>query len=235
MDLKEAEILGDAVADHWYYRSKAAALMRLLGGTPAGVILDVGAGSGFFSRYLAQNTPAREIWCVDSSYAGDSDSLAAGKPIRYRQSLGTSAADLVLMMDVLEHVDDDAALLREYVARVGAGAVFVISVPAFGFLWSGHDEFLGHRRRYTLAQIRRVVRDSGLVLEKSAYFFALVFPLALAARLIGRLLGGNPRSQLQQHSPAVNRVLAWICSLELPWFEKNRCFGLTAFCVARKP
>ena len=88
----------------------------------------------------------------------------------YRRDSGPTDCDLVLMMDVLEHVDDDRGLLRHYAAKVPPGAHFVVTVPAFGFLWSGHDVFLEHKRRYRLTEIETVMRDAGLAVARGAYF-----------------------------------------------------------------
>ncbi|WP_038861096.1 class I SAM-dependent methyltransferase, partial [Pseudomonas sp. R62] len=118
MDLKETDILGDSIDDHWYYCCKAAATRRLLGDMPIRRILDVGAGSGFFSHHLLTHTDAHEAWCVDISYPADSSATSAGKPVHYRRSIDSIDADLVLLMDVLEHVDDDLGLLKSYVDKV---------------------------------------------------------------------------------------------------------------------
>lgn len=238
MDLKEQEILGDRIAEHWYYRSKLAALRRWTRHLQARELIDVGAGSGFFSRALLEATPLAAATCVDPGYDADTEVTVAGKPLRFRRQLDSSAAGLVLMMDVLEHVDDDVALLRDYVGRVPSGARFVITVPAFQFLWSGHDLFLEHRRRYTLPQVEAVARSAGLTVEKGAYFFGAVFPLAAATRLLGRLRSGGAmvaRSQMREQGPAANMVLQGACMAELPLFPLNRLFGLTAFVLAAKP
>ena len=95
MDLKETDILGDSINEHWYYCSKAAATTRLLGEAPITRILDVGAGSGFFSHHLLTHTNAREAWCVDISYPADSSATTAGKPVHYRRGIETIDADLV--------------------------------------------------------------------------------------------------------------------------------------------
>mgnify|MGYP003381281840 CR=1 FL=1 len=238
MDLKETDILGDSIADHWYYRAKAAAMMKLLPIRSPAVILDVGAGSDFFSRYLLTHTTASEAWCVDTSYDTDSEAAAAGKPLHYRRSLETAAADVVLLMDVLEHIDDDVGLLADYVGRVPKGARFLISVPAFQSLWSGHDVFLQHKRRYTLPALEDVIRRAGLQPQQSAYYFGLVFPIAVAARLLNQWCSSGheaPRSQLKRHSPLVNGALGAICKVELPLLAINRLAGLTVFCLARRP
>jgi len=237
MDLKEEHILGDRIGEHWYYRAKAAAVQRLLGGREFRCILDVGAGSGFFSKGLLRNTGAQEVVCVDTSYLRDWAESVEGKPIRFQRASGALAADLVLLMDVLEHVDDDVGLLRGYLEKVPAGAQVLITVPAFSFLWSGHDIFLEHKRRYTLGEIESVAQRAGLQVEQGCYFFGAVFPLAAGLRLAGRLKAGmpEPRSDLKQHSPLVNSLLQRICELELPLMPFNRAFGLSAFCLARKP
>lgn len=237
MDLKESDILGDDILQHWYYRSKAKAMTRLLGKMQISTILDVGAGSGIFSRHLLANSSANEAWCVDISYDDDSDVLENGKPIHFRRSIDQLDADLVLLMDVLEHVDDDVRLLNHYVNKVSRGARFLISVPAFQFLWSNHDVFLEHKRRYQLKQIEDVARRAGLTVLSGAYYFGAVFPIVAIIRVFllntpsGNMLA---QSQLAKHHPLVNSTLATLCNLELPLIKFNRLAGLSAFCLAQK-
>jgi SAM-dependent methyltransferase len=233
MDLKEEDILGADIGRHWYYRAKAAAVRRAVGGLGPRRILDVGAGSGFFSRHLLAETGALSALCVDIGYASDRDDSVAGKPVRYRRDTGATDCDLVLMMDVLEHVDDDRGLLRHYAAKVPPGAHFLVTVPAFRFLWSGHDVFLEHKRRYRLGEIETVLRDAGLEVVRGSYYFGLVFPAAAAVRLAA----GNtdePRSSLSRHGALMNGLLTAICAAELPLFPLNRLAGLSAFVLARK-
>lgn len=236
MDLKETDILGSSIDLHWYYCSKARATRHLLGSTPVRKILDVGAGSGFFTHHLLTQTAATEAWCVDISYDADSDAVTAGKPVHYRRSIEAVDADLVLLMDVLEHVVDDVGLLKAYVEKVPSGSRFLMTVPAFQFLWSGHDDFLEHKRRYTLTQFETVARDAGLTVKQGAYYFGLVFPIAATLRLLSKdAQPSPPRSQLKQHHPLVNGVLKSLCALELPFMKMNRLAGLTVFVLAQKP
>lgn len=238
MDLKEEQALGEGVAQHWYYRSKSAALLRLVGHLQSRHILDVGAGSGFFSKFLLRNTQANSALCIDPYYPRESDDSEGGKPIHYRRECRDTDADLVLMMDVLEHVEDDLGLLQDYVAKVPAGTRFMVTVPAFQFLWSGHDVFLGHYRRYTLSAVTALMGRAGLEVEQRAYYFGFVFPLAAAVRLLGRLRGRNgdePRSDLKRHGAFTNGLLSMLCKAELPLFRYNRLAGLSVFCLARKP
>jgi len=234
MYVKESQILGDQVGSHWYYRAKAAALLRTLGGEPFRGILDVGAGSGFFSRYLLLHTTATHAVCVDTAYKTESDSLCGGKPLAFRRKIETCDADVVLLMDVLEHADDEAVLLRPYVEAVNPGTRFVITVPAFQFLWSSHDIFLEHRRRYTIRQLVATLEQCRLGLDTSHYYFAAVFPLATALRLLERIrrpAKSAPKSQLRRELWLVNSALAAACALERPFMRHNQMFGLSVFAV----
>ena len=234
MDLKEEDILGDDIGRHWYYRSKAAALRRLVGPLRPQRLLDVGAGSGFFSRHLLTEGGARSALCVDVGYPASRDETVAGKPVLYRRDCNETDCDLVLMMDVLEHVDNDAGLVRHYAAKVPSGAHFLVTVPAFRFLWSGHDVFLEHKRRYTLAEIEQTMRDAGLEVVRGAYYFGFIFPLAAAVRLATRS-DPRPHSSLKKHGAITNGLLTAACNAELPLFPLNRIAGLSAFVLAKKP
>jgi SAM-dependent methyltransferase len=238
MDLKEEAILGESIASHWYYQSKARAMVRTIAKLAPRQILDIGSGSGFFSRHLLSETDAAEALCVDMGYAKDWDETVGSKPIQFRRSCGPVDADLVLMMDVLEHVDDDTGLVAEYAAKVRSGTRFLITVPAFSFLWSSHDVFLEHRRRYTVPMVEDVMKKAGLEVEQASYYFGFIFPLVVAVRLTGNLLNGKnakPRSHMQKHSPLANGILSSLCRIELPFLPVNRFAGLSVFCLARKP
>lgn len=235
MDLKEVDILGASVNQHWYYQSKAAAVTRILAGTRFHTVLDVGAGSGYFSRQLLSMALADEAICVDTSYAADTESREADRPIFFRRSVGNVDADLVLLLDILEHVDDDAALLKEYIGKVDRGTRFLISVPAFQCLWSDHDEFLEHKRRYTLSQLEQRAERAGLTVVQGCYYFATILPAAAGIGLLGRIIHSpsmQPRSRLRPHGAGMNNLLEKLCRAELVLMRHNRIAGLTAFCVA---
>ena len=237
MDIKESDVLGPDVGEHWYYRSKSAAVRRLLRGHGFTRIVDIGAGSGFFSRELLRHSQAESAVCIDPNYERERDEIDCGRPILFRRTNSDSPkADLLLLMDVLEHVDDDRALLRESMAGAVPGALVLISVPAFRFMWSAHDEFLGHRRRYTLAEVESLVEGVGLERLKTCYFFGAALPLAfLARKLAYRRHGARSGSDLQRHSRLVNSAMAALCACELPFLKVNRLAGLTVFCLARIP
>jgi SAM-dependent methyltransferase len=237
MDLKEVGLLDGGEDSHWYYVSKARALRRCLAGRQPERILDVGAGSGYFSRVLLRTTTAKSATCVDPGYQQEWSEVEAGKPLVFRQSSPIGDADLVLLMDVIEHVDDDVGLVRSYADAARPGTRFIVSVPAFSWLWSRHDDFLEHRRRYTLNRTLDVLSDAGLSPVAGFYFFALLFPAVAAQRLWQRLRPSrqSPKSDLRRHHPLTNRALTGVCLFESAVARHNRLFGLTAFGVAEKP
>lgn len=81
-------------------------MIRLLADRPPSIILDVGAGSGFFARKILSDSSVKEAWCVDIGYDEDSDTFEKEKPIYFRRSVDMLKADVVLLMDILEHSDD---------------------------------------------------------------------------------------------------------------------------------
>lgn len=238
MDLKEQDILGSAIYSHWYYVAKGRAMRAFLGSFRADEVLDVGAGSGIFARQLIDAGVCRRATCVDPGYDRDHVEPYNGTELTFVRSVEGTRQDLVLMMDVLEHVDDDVALLREYAKGLPANGRILITVPAFRFLWSGHDDFLEHRRRYTRAMLERTVTAAGLAVERSRYFFGLLFPIVAAMRITqGRLQRESdeaPHSALRKHSTPMNAALTWFHDVER-WtlFPFNMFAGLTVFCLAR--
>src|SRR5580698_2626612 len=87
MDLKEESLVDEPICEHWYYRAKLAALLKVIDNLPTCTVLDVGAGSGFFSRALLKSGRARQAMCVDPGYLADSDELVAGRPLSFRRAL----------------------------------------------------------------------------------------------------------------------------------------------------
>ena len=232
MDLKELGAVDPE--SHWYYRSKHVGLQRALsdaGGGSFDRVLDVGAGSGFFSAELMRSGTCAGRVCIDPNYTDRQLSATADNVfVREVSPEIVSSCDLALFIDVLEHVEDDAALLRGYAALLPPGAFVVVSVPAFQSLWSGHDEFLEHRRRYRLQQVNRAVQDAGLVPRTSRYLFSTGFITAWLARKV--LSGGEAKSQLKPLTPALDRVVgAWFATEHR--LIRNRLLGLSAVVVAQ--
>ncbi|MEM9704899.1 MAG: methyltransferase domain-containing protein [Pseudomonadota bacterium] len=237
MDLKEEEAIGGNPESHWYYIAKARAIRSLLRNSNAAAMLDVGAGSGVFARMLIDEGAVRSAVCVDPNYRDDHLLPDPTRPIAFKREVGETQVDLVTMLDVIEHVDDDNGLIADYVKKVPPGAEFLISVPAFQFLWSGHDVFLEHRRRYTSNQLAETVRGAGLEVIQTRYFYGVLFPAVAAMRIADRLLNRNaPQTSLKSAPQWLNTALVAVHEVERRLlFPFNRLAGVTCFCLARKP
>ncbi|MFZ5616804.1 MAG: class I SAM-dependent methyltransferase [Pseudomonadota bacterium] len=239
MDLKEEQAIGGDPAAHWYYISKGRAIRSLIGEGSFASLLDVGAGSGVFSRMLTRDGVADEAVCVDPNYTDEWLAEHREGAVRYVRSVAECVAPLVLMIDVIEHVDDDVALISGYAQIAKPGTKFLISVPAFNFLWSSHDDFLEHRRRYTLETLERAVEAAGLEPLTLRYFFGMLFPAVAAMRIADRVLkgGGEAKESAMRAAPDwLTKTLVAIHDVErATLFPLNRLAGVTAFCLAEKP
>ena len=170
MDVKELSQISGPPEAHWYYAAKFDLLVATVRAFRAQRVVDVGAGSGVFARLLLERTDCQEATCVDPAYERDQDETVNGKILRFRRGYEGRDFDLILLMDVLEHVDDDVALLSNVAASVSPGTPIFITVPAFGFLWSAHDVFLDHRRRYTSRMLARTITGARLTVDRIPLF-----------------------------------------------------------------
>ena len=143
--------------------------------------------------------------------------------------------DAVCLFDVLEHVDDEAGALVACRRLLAPGGRLFVTVPAYAWLWSRHDELLGHRRRYTARALRRAAEGGGYTVERLTYFNTLLAPPIMAVRLARAALR-RPGHDLDRPAPLVNRALAACFSAEarlLRWVSPP--FGISILLAARFP
>lgn len=151
-------------------------------------ILDIGSGDCWFSENLLAQLPAgSQITCSDLNFTDTDLAAVARTGITKVRLIPQQTFDIVIMLDVLEHIEDDSAfLLSEVVPRLKPESKVVISVPAHPALFTSHDEFLGHYRRYTKRDLLRVT-SALFAHEQHGYLF---FSLALV-RLLQRTASSN--------------------------------------------
>ncbi|MCA9529082.1 MAG: methyltransferase domain-containing protein [Myxococcales bacterium] len=213
MDLREAT--GDQERRHPWEVARARHFLRAWDALPIArgrvpvEVLDVGAGDAWFAAQLEAHAgragAGAHITCVDAEYTdADLRSLRrAHSALRFDREVADRVADALFLLDVLEHVPNDYAFLRGLVRdHVRPGGYVLISVPAWPALYSAHDAFLRHYRRYTPAAARRLCARSGLRLVRSGGLFASL----LAPRALARLLEQAPSWSRRAH-PA--RGAAW--------------------------
>jgi len=198
MDSAYAAAYPELYRRHWWWRVREQILLRRLssifdGATQDVRILDVGCGAGLFFDALQQFGTVEGI---------ESDPVALDRSGRWRGNIfqgeldssfrPAAPYDAILMLDVLEHVPEPGQLLVDARGLLKPHGRLVITVPAFNWLWTRHDEINHHLRRYSSAQLRRVVQGAGLVVTDSTYLFqSLVVPKALV-RLKETLFPGDP-------------------------------------------
>jgi SAM-dependent methyltransferase len=223
---------------HWWWRSREAFLLawigRLHSRRPRRRILDVGCGDGLFFDRLQRFGQVEGIE-PDASLVHDPRwrpqiKIAPLEP----GSFAPDAYDLVLMLDVLEHIADDASAVREIARVLRPGGVFVFSVPAHPWLWSAHDVALWHQRRYRRGELIRLLRGAGLEPRWLSYWNAVLFPVVAARRVLTpRRRDTTAVSDTALPSAPVNAVLTGVLRVEaraLGWLRFP--FGVSLVGVA---
>ena len=229
MDLKE---IGKVDPEQfWYYLYKGQFIFdkAIKSFYKSEILFDVGAGSGYFASIFVKNKKTSKAFCIDPFYS--QDQLGIKNNLNFVTAAPSEKADMLLFIDVLEHVEDDLALLKSYISISSADALFVISVPAFKSLWSNHDVFLEHFRRYRKKDLRNLINRAGLVEVDSSYIFGSIFPLVWLIRKLKR--SKTIQSDLKQSSNLMNFLILNYLKIEkvLP---VNRLFGTSVFISAKK-
>jgi SAM-dependent methyltransferase len=186
--------------DHWFYRGKREIVRhwidRSLELRREDLLIDAGCGTGTFLVEMAARCRVLGLDDFEESLAlARPRAEAVGGEVLQtgldRVALPDGCATVVTLLDVLEHLDDDAGALAEMLRLVRPGGLVVITVPALRWLWSDWDEALHHRRRYQHADLVALCRRPGARLEHVAYFNALALPAIAMVRALRRLVSGR--------------------------------------------
>lgn len=200
-------------------------------------ILDVGCGTGANLEMLSQFGQAQG---VDVSAEALSFCRARGlENVKQGEAEALpyedNSFDLVTGLDVVEHLNDDLAGLREMRRVLRRGGHALLFVPAFMFLWGVQDDVSNHRRRYTLPGLKRKVLQAGFEVERATYVNISFFAPILLGRLLMRGLRLRPESENNITIGFLNGVLGKLFGAErLPLRHLNFPFGVSIICVARK-
>jgi len=243
MDLSESlENPAQDELDHWWFFSRARFAHQWL--TQAGArvsVLEAGCGTGQNLRFLRSTDPQSKLFTplvgvdpalagasVDRDWLGPEDRLLEGV-----EGLTEPPFAALLCMDVLEHIRLPEPLLESYLNHIRPGAGVLITVPAFQFLWSRHDQDLGHYRRYRTDELRKIAANLGLEVEKTGYLFGFAVIPAFLRKFSGSVKSDNSL-KIATPSPILNTLLKALSLLEIRW-NGNPWIGTSAFLLARKP
>jgi SAM-dependent methyltransferase len=261
MDRVEVQAMLTQEDRHWWYRGRRKIVCDELAQLPTGPtvrVLDAGCGSG---RLLDELRDYGHVTGLDLN--PDSVEIARSRghadvvqgPVE-QLPWPDETFDLVISLDMVEHTPDDRVTLRELHRVTKPGGVFLMTVPALRALWSSHDVFNNHHRRYDRRMMRALAADTGWTIDRMTYFNSLLLPPAAAVRLLQRLrhrdvvAGGNGNgdvtntSQHGRHASDVELTPPWMSPmLELPmkleakWLDHGRRTlpaGLSLLAVLRR-
>ena len=205
---------------HWWYRARRDILADYLtryAALPADArILEIGCGTGHNLPMLSGfgRVEAIEIDPAARAIAGERLGRAVGDaPLPALPGVERGAYDLVAVLDVVEHIEDDVAALKAMGGLLKPGGKILIAVPAHQWMWSAHDVVNHHHRRYSKATLAAAIERAGLRAKKLTYFNSLLFPLAAAARLAGRMTGRDDSDDSPPPKP-LNTAFETIFRLE---------------------
>lgn len=228
---------------HWWFLARRRIVLELLRRylnpekrRPR--FLDLGCGTGFMLQALEE---LGEPTGMDLS---DEALEFAATRTRARLIKGSVPEDLaglreefdaVLMLDLLEHLDEDGKAVAAASGLLAEGGILLLTVPAYRWLYSPRDRFHHHRRRYSRGEVREMVRRTGLSEVFTSYYNCFLFPLAAVQRLWCRLRGVDPGPDLKEPPRILNSLLESVFAAErlllgrfpLPW-------GLSVIALARK-
>ena len=228
---------------HWWFVGRRCILQHALDdslGAASGLrVLDFGCGTGGWLRCLDRYGTVSAVDADDEAVSfarsrgrEDVSHVPSGQPLPFAQ--GTFG--LVTALDVLEHIDDDVAAVRDLHRVAQPGALLLVTVPAFAFLWGDQDEISHHFRRYAPAQLQAVLEEGGFTVEHVSCFNSALFPVVAAVRMIRRLLRGSrtDRTDFDLGPAWANRPLTWLLGAEAGLVVRRRVpFGVSVLALAR--
>ncbi len=241
-------ILRRVEESHWWFvgrrqiiRSFLEPLMQKLKARRAEAetikILDVGCGTGANLELLSEFGEAEGVdvstealsFCRERGLTGVKQGAAESLPY------ADNSFDLVTGLDVVEHLDDDLAGLKEMRRVLRPDGKTLLFVPAFMFLWGVQDDISNHRRRYTMKELKRVLREAGFAIERATYVNISFFAPILLGRLFMRATGLRPESENNITIGFLNGALGKLLGAErAPLRFMNFPFGVSIICVARR-
>lgn len=205
---------------HWWYRARREILsdylVRMGNLSPGARILEIGCGTGHNLPMLARFGAVDAIEIDPAARAIASERLGkpvGDAPLPELPGIERGRYDLIAVLDVVEHIADDVAALAAMRDCLAPGGKILIAVPAHQWMWSAHDVVNHHHRRYSKATLGRAIAAAGLTHNGLRWFNSLLFSLAVAARIAGRMTGKDDSDDSPPPAP-VNALFERIFALE---------------------
>jgi SAM-dependent methyltransferase len=209
-------------------------------------LLDAGCGTGQMTKLLEQYGEA-----IGLEIAPEAIEFARRRGVRNivkgsisNPPFAAGSFDLVLSLDVIEHVDNDKLILESLFEVVKPGGHLIITVPAFESLWSEHDEINQHKRRYRIPRLRKMMEGAGFDVTRITYCNSTLFLPVMVMRkgrtwlrrLRGHQASDRPESDLAFYPKPINELLYRILGAETRAMQRwNLPFGVSILAIAQRP
>lgn len=227
---------------HWWFVTKKRIVLdtidRYLNKNDKVKVLDIGCGSGLMLNSLGKVGQTFGMDMSDDAinfcreiFNGQVKHGFLPDKIPYAENF----FDLVVALDVIEHVERDVDALIAMHSRLVSGGKAVITVPAYMFLWSKFDELNEHKRRYTKKELEFKLMQAGFSIDKISYYNTLLFPVVFVIRMLNKILGRDGSSDIDVPPRALNFVLKKIFGIERHLLKYiNLPVGVSVLAVVRK-
>jgi SAM-dependent methyltransferase len=239
---------------HWWFASRTRALnavmARILPQKPDFRLLDIGCGAGNMIHHLSRYGQVKGLDIderpvkVARQRGYDVDQFDVTQPMPFE----ADSFDAITALDVIEHNEDDLAILADSFRILKPGGHIIITVPALMWLWSHNDDINAHIRRYTSGEIKEKLSQVGFKVQRVTYNNFFVFPLAAGLILLRRFSSAEPelashhlneeayQVEMEPASPPVNAVLTVVGQVEASLIRAvNLPIGTSLIAVGQKP
>jgi len=221
---------------HWWFIARRKIIQRLIActGNHANMrLLEVGSGTGGNSTMLKQfgeldslEKSATAIQLAEHKNP-DVKYLACDVPDEL-DCVTDETYDLIVMLDVLEHIEDDQAALMAVKKKLKPGGTMIVSTPAHPFLWSQHDVIHHHYRRYQKDNLLSMVELAGMKVEYHTYINCFLAPIVFSIRCFNRVFRRQHQNDEKRHNPVTNKILEKIFAFESKLIPRFRLpFGIS--------
>lgn len=227
---------------HWWFvarRGIVSDCISRLNLPPTISILEVGCGTGGNLNMLSKFGSIHGIEMDQEALHLAHKKTGHRLPLSYGKCpdaipFDNERFDLICLLDVIEHIEDDVSALLALKERLAPGGKIVITVPAHPWMFGAHDTFLHHYRRYTKPQLAELLLKTGLEQQRMTYFNCLLFPLTAMTRLVEKVFSRKQAIGTQTPSNLINKTLCAIFSSERTILKNsNLPFGVSLLCVAK--
>lgn len=250
MNIEEYHKMRALESTYWWFQARRTIILSLLtemvspcvtGGNRL-CIVDVGCGTGMMMEDLQHfgDVVGLDFSPIALAYCRQRALKNLVRANVEQIPLVSSCADLVTAFDLVEHVENDRALLKEMYRVLKPNGLAFITVPAHKKLWSMHDVALHHKRRYEKKEFESLIRSAGFSIERYSYIMMSIYPVAAlfrkAKRAFVRESTVPPHTDEFPLPRTVNAALRAMVSAERHLLRRwNLPFGLSLFAVARRP